>query len=225
MVIPYPGLDDSFRQHPKPEPAPSCIAVQLVPKPKKCCCCRSRALRNALESSRHPQCRLLSFNTPLSPNPRTQKLTMPEMIRRRVHSSPHECWHIYYGDIHVGTIAERTGLPNAVDRWSWSCGFYPLTHRGLKITGMSANLFRAWAAFDDAWDEYLPLCNERVFTEHRRKRVWTAWKQRMWNAGCRDANPERGWPLNLLLRRRDRHYRQRKARLCRPHGPAMRIRI
>jgi len=53
------------------------------------------------------------------------------------------------------------------------------------ITGTSANLFQAWAAFEDAWEEYLPLCNERVFTEHRRKRVWTAWKQRMWNAGCR----------------------------------------
>ncbi len=110
---------------------------------------------------------------------------MPELIRRRIHESPHECWHVYYGDVHVGTMAERTDLPNAVDRWSWSCGFYPLTHRGLKITGTSANLFQAWAAFEDAWEEYLPLCNERVLTEHRRKRVWTAWKERMWNAGCR----------------------------------------
>jgi hypothetical protein len=110
---------------------------------------------------------------------------MSELIRRRNHHSPHECWDIYYGDIHVGAIAERPDLPNALNRWTWSCGFYPLTHRGLKITGSAANLFRAWADFDDAWEDYLPLCSERVLAEHRRKRVWTAWKERMWNAGCR----------------------------------------
>lgn len=120
-----------------------------------------------------------------STNHRIQKPTMPELLRRRNHASQQECWHVYYRDIHVGTITAQTGLPNALDQWSWSCGFYPLTHRGLNITGTSANLFQAWAAFEDAWEEYLPLCNERVFTEHRRKRVWTAWKQRMWNAGCR----------------------------------------
>jgi len=125
------------------------------------------------------------YALPSNTNHRPQKLIMSELVRRRNHDSPQECWHVYYRDIHVGTIIAQTDLPNAFDRWNWSCGFYPLTHRGLKITGTSVNLFQAWAAFEDAWEEYLPLCNERVFAEHRRKRVWTAWKQRMRNAGCR----------------------------------------
>jgi hypothetical protein len=36
---------------------------------------------------------------------------MPELTRRR--SEHHrQCWHIYYGDVHVGTIAERVGNPH-----------------------------------------------------------------------------------------------------------------
>jgi hypothetical protein len=38
---------------------------------------------------------------------------MPTLTRRR---SPHhrdECWHVYYRDVHAGTIAKRTGVPQA----------------------------------------------------------------------------------------------------------------
>ena len=34
-----------------------------------------------------------------------------------------QCWHIYYGDVHVGTIAERVGNPHDTDPCEWSCGF------------------------------------------------------------------------------------------------------
>jgi hypothetical protein len=34
---------------------------------------------------------------------------MPELSRRRSTDAREECWHIYYGDIHAGTIAIRTG--------------------------------------------------------------------------------------------------------------------
>jgi hypothetical protein len=34
---------------------------------------------------------------------------MPELTRRRSEHHPQECWHVYYGDVHVGTIAERVG--------------------------------------------------------------------------------------------------------------------
>ncbi len=52
---------------------------------------------------------------------------MPTLTRRR---SAHrqQCWHIYYGDVHVGTIAERVGNPHDTDPWEWSCGFYPSSH-------------------------------------------------------------------------------------------------
>jgi hypothetical protein len=36
---------------------------------------------------------------------------MPELTRRRSLDHRNECWHIYYGDIHAGTIAIRSGKP------------------------------------------------------------------------------------------------------------------
>ena len=46
---------------------------------------------------------------------------MPELTRRRSDDGRHECWHIYYGDVHVGTIAERSGNPHDTDPWEWIC--------------------------------------------------------------------------------------------------------
>ena len=45
---------------------------------------------------------------------------MPTLTRRR---SAHrqQCWHIYYGDVHVGTIAERVGNPHDTDRRNLRC--------------------------------------------------------------------------------------------------------
>ena len=40
---------------------------------------------------------------------------MPELTRRRNLEAPDECWHVYYGDVHVGTIAIRTGSPQDED--------------------------------------------------------------------------------------------------------------
>jgi hypothetical protein len=36
---------------------------------------------------------------------------MPALTRRRSLDAPEECWHIYYGDVHAGTIAIRIGIP------------------------------------------------------------------------------------------------------------------
>jgi hypothetical protein len=36
---------------------------------------------------------------------------MPELTRRRSAEHRHECWHVYYGDVHAGTIAIRAGIP------------------------------------------------------------------------------------------------------------------
>jgi hypothetical protein len=37
---------------------------------------------------------------------------MPELTRRRSPDAPEECWHVYYCDVRVGTIAIRTGMPS-----------------------------------------------------------------------------------------------------------------
>ena len=46
---------------------------------------------------------------------------MPILTRRRYLEAREECWHIYYGDVHVGTIAKRSGIPFDKDPWGWSC--------------------------------------------------------------------------------------------------------
>jgi hypothetical protein len=35
---------------------------------------------------------------------------MPALTRRRSLDAPEECWHVYCGDVQVGTIAIRTGM-------------------------------------------------------------------------------------------------------------------
>jgi len=49
---------------------------------------------------------------------------MPALTGRR-YPEHQDCWHVYYGEVHVGTIARRTGCPVDVDRYEWRCGFYP----------------------------------------------------------------------------------------------------
>jgi hypothetical protein len=55
---------------------------------------------------------------------------MPARTRRRSTDASEECWHVYCGDVQVGTIAIRTGTPRDEDPWGWDCGFYPGSHPG-----------------------------------------------------------------------------------------------
>jgi len=49
---------------------------------------------------------------------------LPILTRRRA-ADPHRVTrNVYYGDVHVGTIGERAGVPVDVDQWQWSCGVY-----------------------------------------------------------------------------------------------------
>jgi hypothetical protein len=43
---------------------------------------------------------------------------MPTLTRRR-YPERHDCWQVYYGDVHVGTIAMRAGVPVDVKQWGW----------------------------------------------------------------------------------------------------------
>jgi hypothetical protein len=65
-----------------------------------------------------------SYGLPPQSIPRDYR-GMLELSRRRSTDAREECWHIYYGDVHVGTIAIRSGNPHDEDPWEWYCGFYP----------------------------------------------------------------------------------------------------
>src|SRR4029077_5960001 len=78
---------------------------------------------------------------------------MPELTRRPSLDAPDECWHVYYGDVHVGTIAIRTGMPPGEDPWGWSCGFYPGAHPRECTDGPAATFKRARADFEKAAEE------------------------------------------------------------------------
>src|SRR5450755_2063498 len=110
---------------------------------------------------------------------------MPALTRRRDPDIHHECWHVYYGDVHVGTIGERAGVPVDVHQWGWSCGFYPLSHRGRRAEGTAMTFAEARGDFEAAWREYLPNCTVADFTAYRRQRAFTEWKYAMSDAGCK----------------------------------------
>jgi hypothetical protein len=44
-------------------------------------------------------------------------MAMPKLNRRRSPDVSEECWHVYYGDVHAGTIAIRSGVPHDQDPW------------------------------------------------------------------------------------------------------------
>src|SRR5215470_4796052 len=50
---------------------------------------------------------------------------MPMLTCRRSDDALRVTWFVYYGDVRVGTIGARAGVPFNVDQWGWSCGFYP----------------------------------------------------------------------------------------------------
>jgi hypothetical protein len=54
---------------------------------------------------------------------------MPDLTRRR-YRERQDCWHVYYGDVHVGTIARRVGIRPSGRAWGWICGFYPGSEPG-----------------------------------------------------------------------------------------------
>jgi hypothetical protein len=108
---------------------------------------------------------------------------MPNLTRRR-YPERQDCWHVFYGDVQVGTIARRTGCPVDVDQWQWSCGFYPGMDPGADRTGTAVDFEVARADFEQAWNE-LPTLTEAAFQEWREQRDFTAWKYQMHDRGLR----------------------------------------
>jgi hypothetical protein len=107
---------------------------------------------------------------------------MPQLTRRR-YPERHDCWHVYYGDVHIGTIAGRTGNPSDTDPWEWACGFYPGCHPGEHTNGTAATFDEARVGFEEAWQVFLSNRTEADFQAWRDARDWTAQKYAMWERG------------------------------------------
>ena len=108
---------------------------------------------------------------------------MPTLTRRRDQEALHECWQVFFGDVCVGTISKRAGVPSDADQWGWTCGFFPLSHHGRRAEGIAMTFDRACAAFEAAWREYLPNCTDADFEAYRRQQAWTRWKFTMQELG------------------------------------------
>jgi hypothetical protein len=88
---------------------------------------------------------------------------MTELTRRRSKDRLVESWHIYYGDVQVGSIGMRSGVPNDVDQWGWTCGF--ISQRLRIAEGTAPTFALARAKFEEAWHAYLPGCIDAHFAE------------------------------------------------------------
>lgn len=108
---------------------------------------------------------------------------MPTLTRRRDHDARQEGWLIYYGDIHVGSIGQRSGNPADTDPWQWRCGFYPGAAPGECTSGTAATFQQARRAFEAAWLAFLSKRTQADFEEWRQQRDWTARKYAMWRRG------------------------------------------
>jgi hypothetical protein len=99
---------------------------------------------------------------------------LPTLTRRRSDNPHHVTWHVYFDDVHVGTIGERAGVPIDVDQWKWSCGFYPGLHPGQHRSGAAPSFEEARAGFEAHWKSLLPDVPEGAFDEWREDREYRA---------------------------------------------------
>jgi hypothetical protein len=107
---------------------------------------------------------------------------MPTNLTRRKDTERPDRWNVYLGDVGVGGIGRRAGVPIHVDQWEWSCGFYPLSNRGISAGGTAETFEQARNAFAAAWLALEPKIEETDYAENRRQRAWTAWKYQMHDA-------------------------------------------
>jgi hypothetical protein len=109
---------------------------------------------------------------------------MPSLTRRRCPERS-DCWHVYYSDVHAGTIAIRSGIPHDQAPWGWRCGFYPGSEPGEYLSGTATAFDQARADFEAAWRVFLARRTEADFQVWRDQRDWTAEKYRRFDRGER----------------------------------------
>jgi hypothetical protein len=104
---------------------------------------------------------------------------LPQLTRRRNDDPHREGWFVYYGDVRVGHIGLRAGVPNHAPQWSWTCGFYPGCDPGQHTNGTAETFEEARAGFEAAWLRLRATRTEAHFEIWRRSRDFHAWKDRM----------------------------------------------
>jgi hypothetical protein len=102
---------------------------------------------------------------------------MSALTRRKDPHRP-DRWTIYSGDIAIGSIGTRPGVPVHVDQWEWDCGLHPNS-----AGGTAASFEAAREAFAAGWAKVEPKITPEAYAAHRRQRAWTAWKYAMQDAG------------------------------------------
>jgi len=110
--------------------------------------------------------------------------TRMQLTRRRSADRP-DCWLIYYGDVHGGTIAMRVGNPHDTDRWEWVCGFYSGSRPGEIRSGTAATFAEARDGFGIAWKIFLSNRTDADFQAWRHQRDLTERKYAMWANGLK----------------------------------------
>jgi hypothetical protein len=95
---------------------------------------------------------------------------MPALTRRRKDDPHREGWRVFYGDVQVGAIARRAGVPVHADQWAWQCGFYPGLRPGQHQDGTAKSFELARATFEETWQRLLPRIPPSAFDEYRRDR-------------------------------------------------------
>lgn len=108
---------------------------------------------------------------------------MTGLTRRRDTEAVREKWNIFYGDVKVGSIGLRAGVPNHAEQWEWRCGFYPGCDPGQQTSGSAMSIEEARAAFEAEWQLLLPTLTEADFQAFRDQRDWIQRKQAMWARG------------------------------------------
>jgi hypothetical protein len=100
---------------------------------------------------------------------------MSTLTRRRSKDDPHhETWLIYFGDVRVGSIGRRAGVPNSAPQWGWSCGFCPGMEPGEHRSGIAETFNEARAGFEAAWQKLSATRSETDYEAWHRERDWTA---------------------------------------------------
>jgi len=107
---------------------------------------------------------------------------MSELTLRRDTSRNEETWLIFLEDVHIGNIGRRAGVPSDAEQWGWRCGISG-SRRGARAAGTAADFDQARSQFEIAWRRVRTSYTDADFTDYRRARAWTAWKQTMWKTG------------------------------------------
>jgi hypothetical protein len=106
-------------------------------------------------------------------------------LTRHPDKDPHlkDGWFVYYGDVRVGHIGRRAGVPTHAAQWGWTCGFNPGCDPGQATHGTGDSFEDARDGFEKAWTKLVATRTEAHFELWRQNRDWHAWKDQMMEKG------------------------------------------